>query len=146
MNEEAFREHYSVVIELPVQWGDMDALQHVNNAVYLRWFESARIEFFDRVGFFDRMKSDSIGPILASSTVRYRAPIEYPDNVLVGVNAKEVSGSGLTHDYGVFSLGKQVLATTGEARLVMYNFTEKQKADIPEDVLTRIRMVSKEPT
>ncbi|GGD72752.1 acyl-CoA thioesterase [Maribacter cobaltidurans] len=36
-------------LELPVQWGDMDAAQHVNNTVYLRWMESARIEMFQKM-------------------------------------------------------------------------------------------------
>ena len=40
----------SVVIALPVQWGDQDALGHVNNVVYFRWYESARIAYFERVG------------------------------------------------------------------------------------------------
>ena len=38
-----------VVLELPVQCGDMDAAQHVNNTVYLRWIESARIEMFQKM-------------------------------------------------------------------------------------------------
>jgi acyl-CoA thioester hydrolase len=142
MTELEFRTQYAVIVGLPVQWGDMDALQHVNNVVYLKWFESARIEFFNRVGFFSRMKSESIGPILASSSVRYRVPVEFPDTVLVGVSAKDVSGNGLIQEYGVFSTIKQALATTGEARLVMYDFNLQSKTDIPNDVLDKIRKLS----
>ena len=40
-------EDYPVVLEIPVAWGDMDALNHVNNTVYLRYFESSRIAYFE---------------------------------------------------------------------------------------------------
>ena len=41
--------HCPVVIEVPVAWGEMDSFQHVNNIVYLRYFESARIAYFERL-------------------------------------------------------------------------------------------------
>ena len=44
---------WPVTIELPVQWGDMDSFGHVNNVVYLRWFESARIAYGNRIGLAD---------------------------------------------------------------------------------------------
>ena len=37
---------YPVVVEIPVEWGDQDAYQHVNNTVSLRWFETARLTYF----------------------------------------------------------------------------------------------------
>lgn len=43
-------EGFPVVVRIPVLWGDMDALGHVNNARYFAWFESARIALFERVG------------------------------------------------------------------------------------------------
>ena len=52
-----------VSVQIPVAWGDMDAFGHVNNTVYLRWFETARIAFFRAV---DR----SLEPVVKS---RFRA-------------------------------------------------------------------------
>src|SRR5687767_1167703 len=54
-----------VTVEIPVQWGDMDAFGHVNNTVYFRWFESARIAYFEKIGLNERMRRDRKGPILA---------------------------------------------------------------------------------
>lgn len=141
MTSEEFRDQYPVVIELPVQWGDMDALQHVNNVVYLKWFESARIQYMDSIRFMSRLVSDNIGPILASQSVRYRLPVEYPDSVLVGATAKSYQAGELIHQYGVFSTQKQALTTTGEARMVMYDFNQAQKVDIPDDILQNIRQL-----
>jgi acyl-CoA thioester hydrolase len=74
---------WPVAIDLPVQWGDMDAYQHVNNVVYLRWFESARIAYFRAAGVMAQLAIDGRGPILARSTVDYRIAVEFPDDVRV---------------------------------------------------------------
>ena len=136
--ERNFRNDYSVVIELPVQWGDMDAFNHVNNVIYLRWFESARIVYLQQVGVTAQLQDSALGPVLASSAVRYRVPIEFPDQVLIGVAAQSFDGGNLVQRYGVFSRQKQVLTTTGEARLVMYDFQQQSKAQIADDILAKI--------
>jgi acyl-CoA thioester hydrolase len=46
---------YPLVIEIPVAWGEMDAFQHVNNIVYLRYAESARIAYLERAGLSDAL-------------------------------------------------------------------------------------------
>src|SRR6478735_3294677 len=87
---------WPVVIELPVQWGDMDALGHVNNVVYLRWFESARMEYFHRGDLWQRVKQQRIGPILARSTIDYRLPLEYPDTVRVACTVTKLGKTSVT--------------------------------------------------
>jgi acyl-CoA thioester hydrolase len=65
--------------------GEMDALQHVNNVVYVRWGETARIDYFRALGFFssedDKMKT---GIILGFQSVKYIAPVTYPDTIHIG--------------------------------------------------------------
>lgn len=134
----AFMEEFPVVVDIPVQWGDMDALQHVNNVVYLKWFETARIEYMNQIRFMSRLKSHNIGPILASSSIRYRVPVEYPDRVYVGASAKDFKASELIQTYGVFSELKNTVTTVGEARMVMFDFTAQAKTVIPDDILERI--------
>ena len=55
-----------VVVPVVVQWGDQDAFVHVNNTVYFRWMESARIAYGQRIGLLDLLAAQQIGPILAS--------------------------------------------------------------------------------
>ncbi|MEQ9583191.1 MAG: acyl-CoA thioesterase, partial [Arenibacter sp.] len=78
-----------VVLELPVQWGDMDAAQHVNNTVYLRWIESARIEMFQKMHKGD-FKFKKIVPILAWQDCKYVFPLTYPDQVVISLDIIEL--------------------------------------------------------
>ena len=81
---------YPVINEIPIAWGDMDAFQHVNNVVYFRHFESARISYFERIKFIEVMKKTGIGPILASTQCRYKIPLTYPDKITVGAKVDTI--------------------------------------------------------
>jgi acyl-CoA thioester hydrolase len=59
-----------------MRWGDMDALGHMNNTVYFRYFEQARIAWFDAIGA-DYKKLPE-GPILGSIACRFVLPAVYP--------------------------------------------------------------------
>ena len=61
---------FPVVVEQAVAWGDMDSYQHVNNVVYFRYFENARLEYFRRLDWFEFEKETGVSPILASTRKR----------------------------------------------------------------------------
>src|SRR5262245_65507442 len=86
---------YPAVIELPVQWGDQDAFGHVNNVVYFRWMESARIAYFQQGGLSDLMSNQGVGPILASIKCDYRRQLDFPDALLIGASVASIGRSRL---------------------------------------------------
>ena len=63
---------HPLVLAWPVQWGDQDAFGHVNNVVYFRWMESARLEYFRQAGLGTAQSNTGMGPILASITCDWR--------------------------------------------------------------------------
>ena len=75
---------YPVVVTVPLLWGDQDAFGHVNNIVYLRWCETARVEYLVRIGLWPPLPPAGIGPILASISCDYKRPLTYPDTVDIG--------------------------------------------------------------
>ena len=132
---EALRD-YPIVIEVPVAWGEMDSFGHVNNIVYFRYFESARIAFFDAVGF--RGGDGAIGPILASTQCRFRRPLAYPDRVRVGARVSDIGADRFTMHYLVFSEAQDAVAAEGEGLVVAYDYEAGRKALLPEGVLEKL--------
>jgi acyl-CoA thioester hydrolase len=102
-------EGYAVTIDVPVAWGEMDAFGHVNNVVYFRWFESARIAWLFRVGFGGDTH-EGVGPILASTHCRFRLPLAWPDTVRAGARATDVSEDRFTMEYRIVSIAQDALA------------------------------------
>jgi acyl-CoA thioester hydrolase len=137
------RETYPVVIEIPVAWGEMDAFQHVNNIVYFRYFESARIAYFEKLDILDFMNRTGIGPILATTSCRFRIPLNYPDKVLVKAKVTDLEEDRFVMHYLVYSTRHQQVAAEGEGLIVAFNYRENKKTRIPEELKQRILDIEK---
>lgn len=129
---------FPVIVRLPVQWGEMDAYGHVNNAVLFRYFETARIAFLERCGFLEAYERDKIGAILHSTDCRFRRALRYPDTVLVGGRALDVSEDRFTMGYRVVSLEHDEVVADGAGVVVSYDYVRKAKTALPEEVRRRI--------
>lgn len=125
---------FPVVVEQDVAWGDMDSYQHVNNVVYFRYFENARIPWLDRIGWMKLRAETGFGPIIASTSARYRRPISFPDHILIGVRAADVQLDRVTIEYRIVSTKLNALAADGEAVVVSYDYNAAKKCPIPEAV------------
>ncbi len=130
---------WPVTVELPVAWGEMDAFGHVNNTVYLRWFESARMAYFDVAGVLARMKADGVGPILARATVDFRKPVTFPDRVSVSARIAELRNTSFTMTYRATSesLGGAVVAE-GDSVVVLVSYVTGDKVPLPPSLRARI--------
>lgn len=129
---------FLVTVTLPVAWGEMDAFQHVNNTVYLRWFETARIALFAQVDWLGVTGSAGVGPILARQTAVYRIPVRFPDTVTVGVGVTELGADRFTMPFAVFSAAFGRIAADGDGRIVSFDYGLNTKAPIPADVHARL--------
>jgi acyl-CoA thioester hydrolase len=129
---------YPVVIEIPIAWGDMDAFQHVNNIVYFKHFESARISYFEKINFFEVMNKTGIGPILASTQCRYKIPLTYPDHVTVGAKVETIEKDRFIMKYAIISHKFKKIAASGEGVLVTFDYQNNKKALIPDEIRKRI--------
>ena len=87
---------FPVVVAWPVQWGDQDAMGHVNNVVFFRWCESARIEYFGRVGMPGKRAAGQGEFILASIRCDFRRQVNFPDVVRVGARIARIGRSSMT--------------------------------------------------
>ena len=130
-SREDFDQAFPVQIKLPVQWGEMDAFGHVNNTQYFKYFESARIAYFNAVGVMKDMQDKQLGPILAETSCRFKRPLVFPDEVLAGAGGTEYHEYGFMMRYGIYSVGQQAVTSVGTGRIVMvdYNTGGKVKPD-----------------
>lgn len=130
---------YPVIIEIPVAWGEMDSLQHVNNIIYFRYFESVRIAYFDKLDIWNYLEETGIGPILASTSCKFRIPLAYPDTVSVGTHVPSIEEDRFLMEYVVVSHTHGKIAAQGEGMIVSYDYREKKKASLPEEIKRRIQ-------
>jgi acyl-CoA thioester hydrolase len=131
-------QEYHIVLTQDVIWGDMDAFQHVNNTVYLRYFETARIAWFEKIGANAHKVQTGIGPILASIQCNYRLPLEYPDRIQIACRGRILSPKKVNTEYLVISEKHRAVAAEGEGLLVYYDYNNNRSCEIPKVIVAAI--------
>ena len=106
---------------IPVRWGDQDAFGHVNNTLYFRYFEQARIDAL--LEAFGGAWPEGGGlPILAATSAEFKRPIHAPAVALVQVYGGAPGRSSFMHFYELRLEGEgETLYATADARLVWVN-------------------------
>ncbi len=143
MQNHELLQKFPVKLQLPVQWGDMDAFQHVNNVRYLRWFESVRVEYLKYLKTAQMSANTSVGFIVGSLECKYLFPVTYPDTIELGVRIENIEGSKLDMICHMVSLRHQKLVAIAKAKIVIYDYVKQQKIEIPAETLQEIEEVEK---
>lgn len=125
MSEDRFR--FSTRME--VRWRDVDALGHVNNAVYLTYLEQARVRYFEEIGLgFDT----DAGMILAEITCTYRSPLSLSEQLTVWMRVSEFRNSSFIVLYRIEGEDGR-LAATARSVQVCYDYEANHAVPIPDE-------------
>jgi acyl-CoA thioester hydrolase len=125
-------QQYPFVISQAIIWGDMDAYHHVNNTVYFRYFEDARVAFFQKAGVHDHMAIHNVGPILANTECNFRRPLTYPDRIHIGTRIELLAEKKFKMSYRIDSEQQQCIVAEGTALVVYYDYLKQTSCNIPE--------------
>ena len=113
-----------------VQWGDMDAAQHVNNTVYLRWMETGRIAMFEKMNL-GAFEQESVFPILAWQDCKYIFPVTFPDQVTITYDITELEEDRVQCQGRVYSKKHQKLVAISNCTLMAYDIKNAKKMPFP---------------
>jgi acyl-CoA thioester hydrolase len=116
---------------MPIRWGDMDAMGHVNNTVYFRYMESARIAWFDTLG----VRADPVGsgPILVSASCSFRRPLVYPADVELRTYAGQPGRSSFETWVEIRpSYDPETVYAEGQAKIVWVDHAAAKSVPLPD--------------
>jgi acyl-CoA thioester hydrolase len=125
-----------------VRFGDLDAMQHMNNVEFLRFFETARIDYV-RTLLPERAptKRQEFGFIFAECHIAYRAPAFFDEEIRTFVWPSELARSSLRLEFEMRSESDGRLIADGYGVLVGYDYVEGRARPIPEELKARIDIV-----
>lgn len=115
---------------IPIRWGDMDAMHHVNNTVYFRYMEQARVEWLERLGFAVNPGQEAAVIINASCT--FLVPLTHPGVVEVRMFAGRAGRSSFPTYYELRLAGEDMLCAEGAAKIVWMNPATGKSVPIPD--------------
>jgi acyl-CoA thioester hydrolase len=124
---------FPVVTVIPVLWGDQDAFGHVNNLVYLRWAETARVDYLLRIAQFPALPPSGIAPILASIKCDYRRVVNFPDTVFVGTRITRIRNSSFQMAHRIVSRSLDEIAAEVDSTLVLLDYSINKPVRVPDE-------------
>ena len=128
---------FPIVIYRQVQWGEMDVANHVNNVVYLRWAETARIEYFKEMDLANSFQN-TIGPILSYQDIKYIFPTTYPDKVFIGTTINKIEDDRMNILCKLFSEKHDRVIAISNHTTMAYDYEALQKSVIPKGWIEKI--------
>lgn len=139
MSDVPSRSQYRHFVPLPVQWGDMDMLGHVNNVIFFRYAESGRIAYFDQMLGNDPVIWGGEGPILAEIQCRFINQLRYPAQLEVATRTARIGKRSLGIETAIFRTGEDDPIATSRAVIVWFNYRKQSAVPVPEKLRTTIR-------
>lgn len=118
--------------ELPVRFRDLDALNHVNNAVFNTYFEEARINFINEIPEFKDSMSEGKSFMLVHLELDYIKPIELYETILVGTSVEEYGNTSIKGFQAIYSKGSSELKAVAKTTGVWFDLKNQRPARLPE--------------
>jgi acyl-CoA thioester hydrolase len=117
---------------LPIRWGELDVLGHVNNAQYLRYFEESRTAWCEAIG--RPLRNTGEGMILLKASVTYKKPVGYPANVVVELKAERIGNTSFDLVNTLTIDGESEAAAIGEFVIVWFDYVNNKPKPIPVEI------------
>lgn len=116
---------------IQIRFSDCDMMGHINNAVYLQYFEIARVYYF-RILFGEKRDWKTNGMIVRTNEIEYLSPIHLDDHPIVELYVESIGNKSFTINYEIRV--ENELKTIGKSILVWYNSEEKVSMPIPKEI------------
>jgi acyl-CoA thioester hydrolase len=118
-------------LTLPIRWGDMDAMGHVNNTLYFRYMETIRIDWFKAIGALPNPLGQ--GPVIVNAFCNFYRQFEYPDDVLIRMYVSDPGRSSF-ESWATMARASDpdVICAAGGATTVWTDFPAQKSAPLPD--------------
>lgn len=127
--------------QMRVRWGDMDAFGHVNNSVYLSYFEQARADWWYHIGARtpDGADNQACGPVVLTANCHFIRPLFYPDHLLIDVYASPPGRSSFLLEYVIHKQGdEETVYTRGSTKIVWVDYEAGRAVRLPQSILSNL--------
>ena len=120
-------------MRIPIRWGDLDAMNHVNNTIYFRYLEIARIDWMSSIGCQPDPQGE--GPVIVNAFCSFYKQLEYPGEVLLKMYVSD-PGRSTFESWGTMERADDpgVIYAAGGATTVWVNFPAQKSAPLPDSM------------
>jgi acyl-CoA thioester hydrolase len=125
---------FNFTYPVSIRYSDLDPQWHVNNARFLAYCETARLQYIRKLGLFDGKNFNALPFIVADVHVSYKQPIEPDDEVVVSMGVTKIGNKSVVMEYDVTTPDGSVLYATAETVMVAYDYHEKKSIPVSAEL------------
>ncbi len=113
-------------IELRIDWSEIDLFGHVNNVMYAKYIQAARVNFMENVGIIKTYNENKVGFMVAATSILYLKPLFFPGNIKIKSIVKDTKNTSFILMHHIYDKNN-VLCSSGEDVIVYFDFNKHEK-------------------
>jgi len=123
---------FSCIRDMDVRWGDLDALNHVNNAMFLVYYESGRTFYGQDMAELNATLR--VGGVVAEATCTYLQQLRFPTTFQIGTRISRIGNTSFDYTAGIFYKDQdENPISTFKGRMVCFDHETQQKYRLPDE-------------
>jgi len=120
-----------IQLSLRLDWSEMDLFGHINNVMYAKYVQAARVQVWDLIGLAAHYTATNIGPTLAATSIQFKLPMHYPDTILLRSGISEIGNTSFRIQHQIFN-GASQLCATAEDVVVTFDYNTNTKVSLAD--------------
>jgi acyl-CoA thioester hydrolase len=133
---------YPSVLKLRIDWSEMDLFGHVNNVSFFKYIQASRVNYWEKIGLTAMHAGMRVGPVLASSSCKFKRPLHYPGEIIVQARIDYIKNSSFCIQHRILN-EKGEVAAEAEDIIVMFDFNKNEKVPFPQELRERAEQFEK---
>ena len=126
------RDEFRFFIPMPTRWGDSDLNGHINNAIFVRYLESGRLDYYAEVIDKRFDLSSPPGFILASLQLDYLSQVNHPANLIIGTRVSSLGNRSFESDGAIFQADEEAPVVISRSVCVWFNYEKNCSEPVPQ--------------
>ncbi len=124
---------FKLSLKLRIDWSEMDTYQHVNNVNFMKYMQSARVQFWEVSGLTKLYEETKKGPMLVSTKCDFKHPLFFPGNVTIKTKVEFIKNTSFGLYHRLYN-DKGILCAEGHDVAVCFDFNVDKTFSIPDEL------------
>jgi len=125
-------------LKLRIDWSEMDMFGHVNNVMYAKYMQAARVNFMEKVGIIKSYEENRIGFMVAATSILFYKPLFYPGSIRIKTTVKETKNTSFILEHDILNQENELCAR-GEDVIVYFDFNKHEKLMLTAGLLKLLK-------
>lgn len=124
-------------LSLRIDWSELDVFGHVNNVMFAKYAQAARLNFAETIGLMELYKRDNLGFMVAETNCQFKKELLFPGNIHIETKIDFVKNTSFALEHLMTNDNSELISIAKDV-LVVFDFTKKEKCLIPEGIKNKM--------